>query len=221
MLDELKIKIQEKLNIEISSLRFLSSGNQCKIYVIESENKNYIAKKSEANSKNNLLIEAKMIEFLAKNSQILVPKIYFKDDNLIVMEYIENNDYQQHQIAFAKDLAQLHMISNDQYGLEFDNLIGSLPQSNKLNQNWSDFFIFERILFMSKLCYEKKRMDLSFLKKIEAFCIKIPQYLTNNNKPSLIHGDLWQGNILCNNESQIFLIDPAIYFADYEIELAS
>ena len=78
MLDELKIKIQEKLNIEISSLRFLSSGNQCKIYLIESENKNYIAKKSEANSKNNLLIEAKMIEFLAKNSQILVPKFILK-----------------------------------------------------------------------------------------------------------------------------------------------
>jgi len=37
--------------------------------------------------------------------------------------------------------------------------------------------------------------------------------------PSLLHGDLWSGNILFNIKSA-YLIDPAIYFGDREMELA-
>ena len=36
----------------------------------------------------------------------------------------------------------------------------------------------------------------------------------------MIHGDLWGGNVLCGSNGLSGFIDPAIYYADPEIELA-
>ena len=37
---------------------------------------------------------------------------------------------------------------------------------------------------------------------------------------SLLHGDLWQGNIICDENSSPVLIDPAVYYGHREIDLA-
>jgi len=44
--------------------------------------------------------------------------------------------------------------------------------------------------------------------------------LPEPERPSLIHGDMWGGNVLCRNGAVAGFVDPAIYYADAEIELA-
>lgn len=36
--------------------------------------------------------------------------------------------------------------------------------------------------------------------------------------PSLLHGDIWSGNVLCKGGEAVY-IDPAIYYGNYEMEL--
>jgi fructosamine-3-kinase len=39
-------------------------------------------------------------------------------------------------------------------------------------------------------------------------------------QPALLHGDLWSGNVICDQEGKPCLIDPAVYFGHREMDLA-
>ena len=49
---------------------------------------------------------------------------------------------------------------------------------------------------------------------------KLERYIDSGTRPSLIHGDVWGGNVLARGGRIAAFVDPAIYFADAEIELA-
>ena len=38
--------------------------------------------------------------------------------------------------------------------------------------------------------------------------------------PSLLHGDLWSGNILCGARQEAVFIDPAVYYGHREVDIA-
>ena len=58
------------------------------------------------------------------------------------------------------------------------------------------------------------------MKRLEAFCGKLERHLDEPAAPSLIHGDLWGGNILVKAGRIAAFVDPAIHYADAEVELA-
>ena len=53
----------------------------------------------------------------------------------------------------------------------------------------------------------------------EAFAGRLPEWLDEPAAPALIHGDMWGGNVLTRNGRIAAFVDPAIYYADPEIEL--
>ena len=56
--------------------------------------------------------------------------------------------------------------------------------------------------------------DLHALKK------RLDDFLPAEGR-SLLHGDLWSGNYLYHpGESRCYLIDPAVYYGHYEVDLA-
>jgi fructosamine-3-kinase len=72
----------------------------------------------------------------------------------------------------------------------------------------------------------RQALDMGTLRRetysrLEAFCAdKLDTYIEEPDRPSLIHGDMWGGNVLCRDGRIAAFIDPAIYHADPEIELA-
>ena len=160
-------------------------------------------------------IEAKMLDYLRQ--YINTPKVYHSKDDLLIMEYI-NGDFNIDEEAAGLSLAKLHNVSSDYFGFDYDTTIGGYLQENAKNKSWVEFFINQRVLYMAKECYIEEKIDKELLKTIEKLCLKLDDILSHNPKPSLIHGDVWCGNIIQSQE--LYFIDPAIYFADFEIELA-
>jgi fructosamine-3-kinase len=58
------------------------------------------------------------------------------------------------------------------------------------------------------------------LGRVETLAGRLDRWISDDARPSLIHGDMWSGNVLTKNGRIAGFVDPAIYYADAEIELA-
>lgn len=119
----------------------------------------------------------------------------------------------------GEKLGRLHKIRHKAYGLNHNNYIGRLPQSNTFHSDWISFFIEERLKPQLRLARDKGHFNETVVKKFDHLYAKLPELLPDE-PPSLLHGDLWSGNILCSRGHETVLIDPAVYFGNREIELA-
>lgn len=136
----------------------------------------------------------------------------------LLMEYIasgRSGDSEQ----FGAELARLHQTNNQEFGLDSDNYIGSLQQSNRTHPDWVTFFSEERIKPQLKMAVDSGKMDATVLKRWERLSFKLSDLLPDT-KPSLVHGDLWSGNYLFDTDGRAVLIDPAVYYGHPEMDLA-
>jgi fructosamine-3-kinase len=166
--------------------------------------------------------EAYMLRYLAEHSRLPVPKPLYASDTLLVMEYIEGGSAitSQAESHAAELLADLHSISAPQYGLERDTLIGGLPQPNPLTERWLPFFREQRLLYMAREAVVAGRLPAAMFGRVEKLAAQLDRWLTEPPAPSLLHGDIWSGNVLARDGRIVGLIDPAIYYGHAEIELA-
>jgi fructosamine-3-kinase len=179
-----------------------------------------VAKVGEPGAK--LSVEGYMLEYLAAHSELPVPGVVHSTDELLVMEFIESSGRAgrgAHRHA-AELLAELHSHGAESYGLERDTLIGSLDQPNRQDDSWVDFFAQQRLIYLAGRCVDKGQMPAGLLGQVERLCEKLDRYIDRPNPPGLIHGDVWGGNVLFDGDRVAGFVDPAIYYADPEIELA-
>lgn len=167
-------------------------------------------------------IEGYMLDYLARTHTVPVPAVIHAAPDLLVMEYVESGGAldtaaQEHA---ADLLAALHGITADAYGHERDTLIGPLSQPNPWTKSWVDFFRDQRLVFMGRLALDSGALPRDAYGRLEKFCARLGDYIGEPNRPSLIHGDMWGGNVLARDGRISAFIDPAIHHADPEVELA-
>lgn len=146
--------------------------------------------------------------------------------SFLLLRFIESaepkKDYWE---LFARKLAALHkadtasiLDSPSKFGFFQDNYIGAGPQSNAQKDSWISFFR------ECRLAPQFKRAESYFSaeerSKITKLLDKLDDFLTEPAKPSLLHGDLWSGNVICGPEGKAMLIDPAAYVGHAEADLA-
>lgn len=123
--------------------------------------------------------------------------------------------------ALAYGLAELHSAIGPAYGFNHDNYIGSTPQPNSWCENWIDFFRTYRLEHLWKLLSGKSKLPEGTHSLVRHFLDKLDTLLDSKSvKPSLLHGDLWGGNVLRDANGSPALIDPACYYGDREADLA-
>ncbi len=139
--------------------------------------------------------------------------------SFLILEWIE--PVSTHPTAIddlAFSLAQLHRQTRPAFGLDFNNYVGSLFQNNNSHDTWIDFYTNERILPLVKLAFESKLLTKENVQEFETLAAKLNAIIPSE-KPSLLHGDLWNGNYILSG-SKSYLIDPAIYYGHREMDLA-
>ena len=180
----------------------------------------YYVKKN--NNFNSIVSETKSLNYLSKKFPNLFPKIQYKSSDLLIIDFIKHNNIKNknYQILIAKNILKLHAVSNDKYGFNFDAQIGGLKQSNTFESNWISFFREKRLNMIFEKINETNKLPNFINKKIEKLLKDLENRLPKNPKISLLHGDLWSGNILFNDGDLVSFIDPGIYFAHNELEIS-
>ncbi len=120
----------------------------------------------------------------------------------------------------GEQLAALHQTTAQQYGWFRDNTIGSTPQPNPRESNWPAFFARHRLGFQLDLA-ERSGLDRRTLDAGRDLAQRLPALFTDYRPvPSLLHGDLWGGNVGYDAEGAPVLFDPAVYYGDRETDIA-
>ncbi len=157
---------------------------------------------------------------LEKLGQALkVPRVIDCDDQFILMEYIQPGTLKLKTFYnFGKNLARLHKITCKSFGLSKNNYIGLNPQINTQMSTWVDFYFENRLKFQYKLAESKNNLNQKIKQGFLLLEKRLHKIIEDKGPPSLIHGDLWSGNLLIDMDSEIVLIDPAVYFGHREAE---
>jgi fructosamine-3-kinase len=137
-----------------------------------------------------------------------VPRVISVDQDVLVIEEVAGApDWH----GLGSTLAEVHRTTADRYGFDYDNAIGSLHQDNEPMSSWSDFYITRRLRPWLHALPTSTRRRLE-----DAIAGPMPDLLEHGQRPALLHGDLWSGNIVDGSH----LIDPAVYYGDRELDLA-
>lgn len=168
--------------------------------------------------------EAMGLELLDNACALRTPKVLFTDSGLkysfIVMEFIQSG-YMSDSFwkSFASGLARLHRNHHDKAGLDHNNYIGSLFQDNEYHTSWNEFFILKRLLPLIKDGRNAGLLNDGDTKAFERLFNQLPSIFPQEPL-SLLHGDLWNGNILADTFHEPFIFDPAVYYGFREMDIA-
>lgn len=168
--------------------------------------------------------EEKGLKLLRSTGEVIIPRVLGRviaeDETFLFLEMISPSQIKEdfHE-DFGRRLANMHKHSAPQFGLDHDNYIGSLVQINTPTDDWNYFFYEHRLLVQLQLAFDAHKLDKSILFHFENLYQRLNEILPKE-PPSLLHGDLWGGNILKGQDGSVCLIDPAVYYGHREMELA-
>ena len=217
--------VEEHLADTITGSRFVSGGSINIAYELQTAGGKYFLKVNhKALYPGMFAAEARGLALLSQTKSVKVPTIVLQADagneSFLLLDWVDaKRGSVQATQNLGVQLAQMHRNTADEFGLDHDNYIGSLPQSNRKHAKWSDFFIQERLQPMVSLAADKRLLEYADAGNLEKLYTKLPE-LFDEEAPALLHGDLWSGNYLTTLDDEPYLIDPAVYYGHREVDLA-
>lgn len=217
------VLIENATGLRPSRLAPLSGGCIGEVWRVAMPDGTTLVAKTANNAANGeLSVEGWMLGYLAERAPLPVPEVVHCDDQLLLMTFVEAGDAidEAAEQDAACLLAALHDVTGSTFGLERDTVIGGLHQPNAPSTSWIEFFRERRLLHMAREARDIGRLPAALMDRIELLADQLPDWIDDSARPALIHGDLWTGNVLVRRGRIAGLVDPAIYYADPEIELA-
>ena len=198
--------IHQSWKIEFDNIKFFLKRNDKKQKFLKYEE--YCLKNLQKNVNNEVLIIPKVVSYLQ-----------IQDVEFLLLEWIDMHNGDQKNLG--KGLAEMHLkaaqYSPIRFGFPIEGFIGLTNQNKGWENNWIDCFLNLRInpqllIFKNNSLENKTKNKIT--EKIRSELIK--------HKPlnTLIHGDLWSGNIGINKAGKGVIFDPASWWADNEVDIA-
>jgi fructosamine-3-kinase len=159
--------------------------------------------------------EAAMLRALA-GVGVPVPAVEGEHADALLLEHIDNDGVFSPKAwsAIGAAVRRLHEQEGESFGWPVDYALGSVALDNRQRADWPRFWFEQRLMSTAALLDRpwRERMD-----KLEG---RVAALLPTTPSPSLLHGDLWTGNILVLEGKLAALIDPACYYGHCEVDLA-
>jgi protein-ribulosamine 3-kinase len=189
--------------------------------VLRSQSGNRFFLKTNSNPPAEMFIrEAEGLEALSVTGGPRVPKPFFVGEDFLLLEDLSPGPQAAgYWSAFGQQIAVLHNHTNTHFGFTHDNYIGSTPQQNPWVEDGVRFFAEQRLIFQARLANQRGLLGSSDLTGVERLAARLAEFIPTQ-PASLIHGDLWSGNALTDENGNPAIIDPAAHYGWAEADLA-
>lgn len=190
--------------------------------VLEDGKRRYFVKLNEARRLAMFEAEADGLKEMSRAGGVRVPLPVCagtaNDAAYLVLEYIELESADTRSFEqLGQGLARMHRSTRAEFGWHRDNTIGSTPQPNTPSSDWVTFWREHRLGFQLRLAVRNGR---NMMNKGERLMTGLEHFFQSYHPlPSLLHGDLWGGNVGTSNGHPV-IFDPAVYYGDRETDLA-
>ncbi|HEY9661606.1 MAG TPA: fructosamine kinase family protein, partial [Allocoleopsis sp.] len=212
-------------SFQVKHRRSVGGGSINQAYAITDETgqRSYFVKLNQASQVAMFEAEALGLKQIFATQTIRVPQPIcwgtVDRSAFIVMEWLDLG-YGDHQAweAMGRNLAAMHRLTSEQgFGWQQNNTIGSTPQINTWTETWVEFFVEHRLGYQFHLARQRGGR----FPQQEQILAAVPKLLAGHTPiPSLVHGDLWTGNAAVTQQGDPVILDPAVYFGDREVDLA-
>jgi len=144
-----------------------------------------------------------------------VPEVFAADEAVLVLSLVEDSGSLTSAWAdLGRVLAHLHAAHGPRYGWPTDYAFGPVAIGNNWSDDWPSFWAEYRLVSSARF------IGNGLARRLEALAADLPNRLPRAPAPSLLHGDLWGGNVLAADGKVSGLIDPACYYGHGEVDIA-
>jgi len=207
------------------SIEQVHGGDIHSAWQVEFSNKKLFLKRNIRNKKF-LEFEKYCLQNLRKyinHENLVIPEVIayknIKNIEILLIEWIDMHNFDQKKLG--KGLGELHLKSAESnpkmFGFQIEGFIGTTDQKKGWEDNWIDCFLNLRIIPQLSIL-KPKTLEKETINKVKE---KIKSELLKH-KPinTLVHGDLWSGNVGVNKSGKGVIFDPASWWADNEVDIA-
>jgi fructosamine-3-kinase len=194
-----------------ASIRPLAGGDLSDVLLVEQEGSELLVAKSGPAVET----EAAMLRAI-RTAGVPAPEVVAVKGGILLLGHVPN-DGRWCASAWrdlGEKLRQLHAVTGESYGWDADYAFGSVRLVNRRTESWRRYWAEQRLVETAS------GLDTQWHGRIDALAARIGDILPENPLPSLLHGDLWSGNILVGEGRLAALIDPACYHGHNEVDLA-
>ncbi|RYM05412.1 fructosamine kinase family protein [Sporolactobacillus sp. THM7-7] len=206
----------------INRITAVPGGDINEAFALDSRDSRYFLKVHQHTEGNFFTQEARGLKWIGKAARtprvIAVGEIGGKD--YLILQWIARSS-RRNDRKLGQALARVHRITASAFGFDANNFAGQLPQYNEWETDWAAFYLRWRLTPQIEIAKKRGRWNLRREKKFERLSELIKEtYRDLEVTPSLLHGDLWSGNVMFADEGEPVLIDPSIFFGNREMDIA-
>jgi fructosamine-3-kinase len=164
--------------------------------------------------------EAQGLSYLNVSCNLKTPNVLAYGNQFIVMDYMASAPQgKRFWESLGEDLALMHSCTREQFGFVNNNYCGTTPQINQFCDDGYEFFSHQRLRYQADLALSAGLLLPADYQGIIELAQRLYQWIPDQ-PPSLLHGDLWSGNVLVSEQGGPVFIDPAVYYGWPETDLA-
>lgn len=166
-----------------------------------------------------LRAEAEGLETLRELTGFRIPKVIGQHAELLVLEWLSVAPAAHDDRLFGRRLAEMHSIEGKGFGYSRTTYCGPTPQENKWRATGGAFYWESRVGVLARTLSRGSAPIPNLMKGVERAREAFFLEWGDAEESSLIHGDLWQGNVLFLGDD-VGVIDPALSYGPAEMDLA-